>query len=88
MRLFAYYAIHSFINTIKKMLKTWLAIFIVAMVFGGVIGGVVGLAASSEEEEVVTEEEIEGTTEESELNFFESRGIDRDTFVDFLSFWA
>lgn len=83
MRLFAYYAIHSFINTIKKMLKTWLAIFIVALVFGGVIGGVVGLAASSEEEEVVTEEEIEGTTEESELNFFESRGIDRDTFVDF-----
>ena len=40
MRLFGYYAWHSFINQVRKMLKTWVLIFLLAcMLIGGIIGG-------------------------------------------------
>ena len=40
MKLFGYYAWHSFINQVRKMLKTWVLIFILAcMLIGGLIGG-------------------------------------------------
>lgn len=42
MRLFFYYAIHSFLNTIKKLLKTWVAIFLILMIGGGLVGGIMG----------------------------------------------
>ena len=29
MRLFVYYAFHTIVNTLKKLLKTWVAFFIV-----------------------------------------------------------
>ena len=39
MRLFGYYALHSFVNQIRKLCKTWVLVFIVVcMLFGGVIG--------------------------------------------------
>ena len=38
MRLFLYYVSHSLFNTIKKLMKTWVAFIIIAMVFGLVIG--------------------------------------------------
>ena len=47
MRLFIYYAVHSFLNTLKKLLKTWVAVFLVLAVGGAVIGGVIGLVASA-----------------------------------------
>ena len=40
MRLFFYYVTHSFLNTIKKLLKTWVAIFVVLMICGGLFGGI------------------------------------------------
>ena len=40
MKLFGYYAWHSFVNQVRKMLKTWVLIFIlVCMLIGGLIGG-------------------------------------------------
>ncbi len=46
MRLFCYYAIHSLINQIKKLCRTWFIIFILACFFIGiVIGGAIGLLA-------------------------------------------
>lgn len=60
MKLFTYYAWHSFINQIRKILKTWVLIFLlVCMVIGGVIGfGAAKLEDLSEETagETVTEE--------------------------------
>ena len=43
MRLFFYYTFHSFINTIKKVLKTWVAIMLACLVLGGLIGLGVGV---------------------------------------------
>ena len=63
MRLFLYYFIHTAINTIKKLLKTWVAFFLIIMVMGGVVGFVVGTIvpkiAGTISEETVTEEEDE-----------------------------
>lgn len=42
MRLFAYYAIHSFKNQLRKLLKTWVVIFLAVCVL---IGVVIGLGA-------------------------------------------
>ena len=47
MRLFFYYVTHSLLNTIKKLLKTWVAIFVVLMIFGGLVGGFMGMIISS-----------------------------------------
>ncbi len=47
MRLFGYYAWHSFINQIKKLFKTWVLIFFVACF---AIGGIIGVGAGMLEE--------------------------------------
>ncbi len=44
MRLFLYYALHTFKNTLKKIFKTWVLIFIVVCML---IGGGIGLFAAS-----------------------------------------
>ncbi len=67
MRLFGYYALHSLKNQLKKLLKSWVLIFLLAcMLIGGLIGfGAATLedvAESKNETEVI--EEIETTEEE------------------------
>ena len=59
MRLFGYYALHSFVNQLKKLFKTWVLIFIVVcMLIGGLIGfGAATLSNMAEEQEGI--EEIE-----------------------------
>ncbi len=66
MRLFGYYALHTFKNQLKKLFKTWVLIFILAcFVFGVVIG--VGAAMIADladgdgesSEEIVIEEETD-----------------------------
>ena len=59
MRLFGYYALHSFVNQLKKLFKTWVLIFIVVcMLIGGLIGfGAATLSEMAEEQESI--EEIE-----------------------------
>ena len=42
MRLFAYYIGHTFLNSLKKILKTWVAIFLFLLVFFGLIGFIAG----------------------------------------------
>ena len=44
MRLFGYYAWHSFINQVKKLLHTWVLIFIVVC---ALMGGLIGYMAAS-----------------------------------------
>ena len=58
MRLFGYYAIHSFVNQLKKLFKTWLLLFIVAC---GLIGGLIGYGAATLSE--MAEEQDEGIVE-------------------------
>ena len=63
MRLFFYYAAHSFVNQIRKLLKTWVLIFIVAcMVLGGIVGIILGTVA----DKVMPEDGQEETVEETE----------------------
>ena len=38
MRLFFYYASHSLLNTIKKVMKTWVALILIFIVFGAMMG--------------------------------------------------
>ncbi len=52
MRLFLYYAVHSVKNQIKKLFKTWVAVFFaVCLLFGGIIGVGVGLLTDDMEED-------------------------------------
>ena len=47
MRLWGYYALHTFINTIKKIFKSKVMIVILcSFLIGGVIGGSVGFISS------------------------------------------
>ena len=59
MRLFGYYAWHSFINQLRKLFKTWVLIFLVVCMAIGVLIGV-GAAmlddAAGGEEEIVESE--------------------------------
>lgn len=63
MRTFLYYAVHTVINTIKKLFKTWLvfffAIFIIAILVGIGVGTAVSKISETIEEETATEEQIE-----------------------------
>lgn len=77
MRLFAYYALHTFKNGIKKLFKTWVLIFLlVCFVLGGVIGIVVALISDSvdgdEPETTAPTEIVEEPPEEDPL---EAMGI-------------
>lgn len=56
MRLWGYYALHTFINTIKKIFKSKVVVVILcSMLIGGVIGGSVGFIGSLIEDQAQTE---------------------------------
>ena len=46
MRAFIYYATHSLLNTIKKLMKTWVAIIVVMLICFGLIGGITAMVDS------------------------------------------
>ncbi len=58
MRILPFYIFHTFINSIKKLFKTWVAVFLVVILCFGLLGGIVGATIGSfvEEDEVITEE--------------------------------
>ena len=49
MRAFLYYATHSLLNTIKKLMKTWVAIILVMFLCFGLIGGITALVDNIQE---------------------------------------
>ena len=51
MRLFLYYWGHTIFNTLKRMMKTWLAILLVCAVMGGIIGLIIGIALPDNKDE-------------------------------------
>lgn len=59
MRLWGYYALHTFINTIKKIFKSKVMIVILcSFLIGGVIGGSVGFISSLVEDQARTESSV------------------------------
>ena len=51
MKAFFYYAAHTLINQIRKLMKTYVIIILVCALFGGVIGGLAGMFAEDSEPE-------------------------------------
>ncbi len=60
MRLFGYYALHSFFNQIRKLCKTWVLVFLAVCVLFGVI---IGVFAATLEDTVEANREPEFTVE-------------------------
>ena len=90
MRTFLYYAVHTIINTIKKLFKTWLvfffAIFVVAILVGIGVGTAVSKISDTIEEETVTEEQVdeeEDTPSGLEL-FMEEHDLDKAGITDLI----
>ena len=90
MRPFLYYAVHTIINTLKKLFKTWLVFFFVIFVAAILVGIGVGTAVSkisdTIEEETVTEEqadEEEDTPSGLEL-FMEEHDLDKAGITDLI----
>ncbi len=78
MKLFAYYALHSFINQVRKLFKTWVIAFIlVCALGGGLIGYFIGTMTDSEdavveegtEEEMAAEDAAPAEEDPSEAGF-------------------
>ena len=46
MRVFGYYLAHSFKNSIRKIFRTWVAIYIVFIILMAVVGGLIGYSVS------------------------------------------
>lgn len=68
MRLFLYYGLHSFVNQLKKLFKTWVLVFIVIcfLVGGGIGAGVAALQDATESrEESHLEESQDSSAEEA-----------------------
>ena len=85
MRLTLYYALHSFINQVRKMLKTWVLIFIVVCaLIGGVIGaGAVKIGELSEETAAQTEAETgEAAPETPSFSLSETLGIEKSELTE------
>lgn len=68
MKAFFYYAAHTLINQIRKLMKTYVIIILVCALFGGVIGGLVGIfSEDSESEDSVQLEETVSDEGDPEL---------------------
>ena len=65
MKLWGYYALHTFLNTIKKMFRSTFLIVILACVGFGVIFGLVGGIVGSVVEQNSTEVSTEAITDEN-----------------------
>ncbi len=89
MRLFFYYALHSFKNQLKKLLKSWVLVFIlVCALLGGAIG--LGAAKLSEMSEAQNAGETGETAEAAEAEpetpgFAERLGVGRNEMVELVA---
>ena len=56
MRLFGYYALHSFVNQLKKLCRTWVLVFILVCL---VLGGLIARASAAKEQFILPENDTE-----------------------------
>ncbi|MBQ6249733.1 MAG: putative ABC exporter domain-containing protein [Oscillospiraceae bacterium] len=96
MKLFFYYAFHSFVNQIRKVLKTWVAVFLlVCIVVGAAIGfGAAKISDLKDEQDAMDAQmetvddvelppELEEFTEGATME--ETLGIDRHQLVELIA---
>lgn len=72
MRLYAYYIGHTILNTIKKIFRTWIAIFLMIIVMAALVGGVVGFIASTIEDRVSDNKQTEEIEEQVQVELPET----------------
>ena len=72
MRLFLYYAVHSFLNQLKKIFKSWAVVFILVCVVFGVIIGLFAASMSKVAEKQQAEQQVEQQVETEEAEKPES----------------
>jgi hypothetical protein len=80
MRLFIYYITHTLLNSIKKLMKTWVAFIVIIMIFGAMMGFVGSLFSSNDKDH-----DAEDTTVSTEQNAGEDDEeieIDIDSSLD------
>ena len=91
MRLFIYYAFHTVINTLKKLLKAWVAFFIVIILACSLLGMIVSrivplVVKSVSGEETAIEETVEENIEEHHVSkldmFLQERNLTKYDAVD------
>ena len=94
MRLFLYYAAHTLKNQIRKLMKTWVLIFILAcMLIGGLLGaGAAGLENMAEQREETAREDMAGEIppEEEiplpeEFSLPESTGLEKRDIIELIA---
>ena len=87
MRLFCYYTWHSFVNTIRRVLKTWVAIMLACLALGVVVGLIVSVAIPDSDDKEKPETSIEQVSpddaENSEAEITVSKK-DKDKEMGFL----
>ena len=88
MRAFLYYATHSLLNTIKKLMKTWVAIIVVMIICFGLIGGITAVVdniQSGKEQDTSVTEVDDGDVVVSDENgdVVAEFEVDRGTFKEF-----
>lgn len=91
MRLFGYYALHTFINTIKKLFKTWVAVFVLICFVLGIGIGLLAVSVSNtvgQEEETdiemdeVLQEQLAMEEENPDPGFLEEHGITKNDMIE------
>lgn len=65
MRLFGYYALHSFVNQLKKLCRTWVLVFILVCL---VLGGLIGFGAAMLEDTVEENAAASAQTQEAPVS--------------------
>lgn len=89
MRVFAYFAFHSVINSFKKLFKTWIAVFFAICVIIGLVGGIFAssMAKLSDEKKAEGTATVEMTVQEdadsdTDSGFAASHGITRNQMIE------
>lgn len=82
MRLFGYYAWHSFVNQLRKLFKTWVLIFLIACM---AIGVIIGIGAAVLEDATGQEEAVEEVIVEDESSPSEELGIESGDLLEFIA---
>ena len=89
MRLWGYYAFHTFKNSVKKLLKTWLGFFLIIMVAATLLGACIGLITSkvSQKAKENKAEVTENVQEEEEKgpSYFEINLISKEGMTELIT---
>ena len=88
MRLFTYYVLHTFKNSLKKLLKTWVLIFLVACIAVGVGIGMFAAFLEDSAEEPLPEDPLQSEVvdePEEEESLFDAIGIETDDLIELIA---